>query len=160
VALPRRLLLAHRHRGCVIFRPAARTTHAPQHGHGYRRKRSGLREANATNGTATMAWPATFTPRAVQLGMSALGQKQTCAVHQRMSALCQKRTHGIGANSAKIAPIAGANKQRGNEVTTRRTLRATNVFETDTKAISVRTVYQLPVGISVGHNPSLAALCC
>ena len=33
-------------------------------------------------------------------------------------------------------------------------------FETDTKAISVRTVDQLPVGISVGHNPSLAALCC
>ena len=45
-----------------------------------------------------------------------------------MSALCQKRTHGIGANSAKIPPIAGANKQRGNEVTTRRTLRATNVI--------------------------------
>jgi hypothetical protein len=33
-------------------------------------------------------------------------------------------------------------------------------FETDAKAISVRTVYQLPVGISVDHNPSLAALCC
>jgi len=29
-----------------------------------------------------------------------------------------------------------------------------------TKAISVQTVDQLPVGISVGHNPSLAALCC
>src|SRR6478752_4389702 len=26
--------------------------------------------------------------------MSALGQKQTCAVHQRMSALCHKRTFG------------------------------------------------------------------
>jgi hypothetical protein len=29
-----------------------------------------------------------------------------------------------------------------------------------TKAISVRSVYQLPAGISVGHNLSLAALCC
>jgi hypothetical protein len=52
--------------------------------------------------------------------------------------LGQKPTYGIAENSAK----------KGFKV------------ETDTKAISVRTVDQLPVGISVGHNPSLAALCC
>jgi hypothetical protein len=38
----------------------------------------------------------------------------------RMSALCQKQTYGIAANSAKIPPLAGANKQRG---VSRRTLR-------------------------------------
>jgi hypothetical protein len=51
-----------------------------------------------------------------------------------MSALCQKRTYGIAANSAKIPPLAGANKQRGNEVTTRRTLRATNVINASPRA--------------------------
>jgi hypothetical protein len=37
-------------------------------------------------------------------------------------------TYGIAANSAKIPRLAGANKKRGNEVTTRRTLGATNVI--------------------------------
>src|SRR5215475_8322178 len=61
-------------------------------------------------------------------------RKRTCAVQLGMSALGQKRTYGIAANSAKIPPLA--NNQRGNEVTTRRTMRATNVINASPRAHS------------------------
>ena len=37
--------------------------------------------------------------------MSALGQKRTCAVHQAMSALCQKRTLQDDVTSMETTPI-------------------------------------------------------
>jgi hypothetical protein len=50
-----------------------------------------------------------------------------------MSALGHQQTYGIAANSTKIPPLASANKQRGNEVTTRR-MRATNVINASLRA--------------------------
>ena len=49
--------------------------------------------------------------------MSALGQKQTCAVHSVMSALCQKRTHAVqqtaltNTSSANTSSVAGAHSE-------------------------------------------------
>jgi hypothetical protein len=42
--------------------------------------------------------------------MSALGQKQTCAVHKPMSAKCQKRTFGNGRHKQKDRLAAASPK--------------------------------------------------
>jgi len=109
--------------------------------------------------------------------MSALGQERTFRHVRLVSAIPPKADIAESDQNARLVPKGDtwpcskfgedsahcgrkqAAWKRGHDPTNI-TRDEREQFETDTKAISVRTVYQLPVGISVGHTPSLAALCC